>query len=270
MRNLLLNFLFLIMMVVCYLGFKYYHIITYEPYKLNLTEDNPVTIDTTNLISNYTLENLSFYLSDINYKTSDFGETFTIIENGTIMPSNGNAATETYGNVSGSNEIIVAEDNSTSNIENPNENNAIANIFSNTDMGEDDEITFQIKHNIIQNVCREDSKLETVEYKDLMKYSKLYNEIDLIKYYIHNKDTDLNPFNFIYEIKTLYLSSVFVKKLDISNNIIFLDGLTGYIQKKNNKTVVCLFNNGNLYEITFGSNYDMNTITNILGTFQFH
>ncbi len=140
----------------------------------------------------------------------------------------------------------------------------------NTQINLKSQITFNIEHNILKNISKLDSKLETVEYISLMNHSKISNEINLIKYYIENQNQDLNLLDSIYKIKINYYSSIFVDRLDLSGNIAFLNGIDGYMLKKNGTTLLGLFYEGNLYQITFGSDYDDTFVKEFLNSVEFN
>lgn len=136
-----------------------------------------------------------------------------------------------------------------------------------SDSGINKQIDFHIIHNIIKNICYEDEYLDTYDYLDLMKYSKINDELDLIKYYMDNKDKKITILNFIYQIKTAYLSNKFIEKLEITN-FKYLNGLPGIVNIEDSKIDVILFNNNNMYKISF-NNYQEEEIIKLLETFKF-
>ena len=244
MRNIIIDFLVVLIIVLCYLGYKDYELYIYKPYKVDVSADSSLVIENSSQITNHTLENLNFYLDNTLYITEDYGDTYRQNNSQFIINEE----------VDATNSLVTENIDIESNI--PNDDNTT--------------IQFQVEHNIIQNICREDSLLGTVDYMDLMKYSKLNNEMDILHYYIQNKNQKLNLFNFLYQIRTLYLASTIVDKLEITGNITFLEGLSGYLLENNNETVVGLFNNGNFYQITFASGYEIDDISNLLNTIYFN
>ena len=129
-------------------------------------------------------------------------------------------------------------------------------------------INITVIHNIIQNTCYEDNKLLLVDYVDLMKYSKIDDEIGLIDYYIKNKDKELNIINFIYEIKTKYLANKFVDKLGINGIISILSKENGYIKEEDNLITLNMFNDGNQYKIEF-NDITLDEVKEIMNTIEF-
>ena len=129
-------------------------------------------------------------------------------------------------------------------------------------------INITVIHNIIQNTCYEDNKLLLVDYVDLMKYSKINDEIGLIDYYIKNKDKELNIINFIYEIKTKYLANRFVDKLGINGIISILSKENGYIKEEDNLITLNMFNDGNQYKIEF-NDITLDEVKEIMSTIEF-
>ena len=129
-------------------------------------------------------------------------------------------------------------------------------------------INITVIHNIIQNTCYEDNKLLLVDYVDLMKYSKIDDEIGLIDYYIKNKDKELNIINFIYEIKTKYLANRFVDKLGINGIISILSKENGYIKEEDNLITLNMFNDGNQYKIEF-NDITLDEVKEIMSTIEF-
>lgn len=129
-------------------------------------------------------------------------------------------------------------------------------------------INITVIHNIIQNTCYEDNKLLLVDYVDLMKYSKIDDEIGLIDYYIKNKDKELNIINFIYEIKTKYLANKFVDKLGINGIISILSKENGYIKEEDNLITLNMFNDGNQYKIEF-NDITLDEVKEIMSTIEF-
>ena len=130
-------------------------------------------------------------------------------------------------------------------------------------------IQIDICHNVIQNVCRMDELLGTTDYIDLMKYSKLNNELDIIKYQISNFNKKSSITDFVYQIKTAYLANAFVKFLDIPNEIRYINGLDGYIGIRKDTKEAVLFDKGNVYKITFSNNYSEQEITQFLSMVSF-
>ena len=131
------------------------------------------------------------------------------------------------------------------------------------------QITFDVEHNILKNISKLDSKIGTVEYISLMRKFKIASEMDLIQYYIDNQNIELSVLDSVSKMKIHYYSSIFADKLDLSGNISFFNGLDGYMVKKNAKTLVGIFYEGNLYQITFGSNYNDQFIKEFLNTISF-
>lgn len=125
-------------------------------------------------------------------------------------------------------------------------------------------IDFDIVNNVIKNTCVEDKKLGSTDYIDAMKTKNISNELELIKYYIKNTNTN-GVFSSINKMKLDYLANSFINKIGISNNISYIDGLDGIIFKDDNTNVV-LFDNGNMYKIVFSKEFKETEIKEIIST----
>ena len=232
MRKVLANIIGLAIVALIVVGFKSYVIFYYEPVENNIHIGSKVNIEYDKTKANHKLESLSYYL-DETFITKDYGETY--ITN-----------------------VVEQEVNTTT--EEPKEEVKEPVSKSGT-------ITFEIKHNVIENIALKDSKLQKIDKYFLMKYSKLDNEIDLVNYYEKNKDTDSQVIDFIYQIKTKYLSSIFIKEMNIQNEVKELNGLDGYLLKDKTNTKVIIFYQGNSYEVTFTEEFSEEDIIKILNTF---
>ena len=125
-------------------------------------------------------------------------------------------------------------------------------------------IDFDIVNNVIKNTCIEDKKLGSTDYIDAMKTKNITDELGLIKYYINNnsKNGVLTKIN---KMKLDYLSSSFINKIGITNNISYIDGLNGILFKDDNTNVV-IFDNGNMYKIVFSKEFKETEIKEIIST----
>lgn len=125
-------------------------------------------------------------------------------------------------------------------------------------------IDFDIVNNVIKNTCIEDKKLGSTDYIDAMKTKNITDELGLIKYYIKNnsKNGVLTKIN---KMKLDYLSSSFINKIGITNNISYIDGLNGILFKDDNTNVV-IFDNGNMYKIVFSKEFKETEIKEIIST----
>ncbi len=241
MRKVLANIIGLAIVALLVVGFKSYVIYYYEPVENTIHIGSKVNIEYDKSKSNHKLEALSYYL-DETYITKDYGETYTkVISQETIQPVE-TPAEQTETKVE---EEPTVKENQTGTI------------------------TFEVKHDIVENICIEESKLQKIDKYFLMKYSKLNNEIDLVNYYIKNKDTDSQVIDFIYQIKTKYLSSIFIKEMNLQNEVKELVGLDGYLVKDKTNTKAVIFNKGNSYEVTFSEEFAEEDIVKILNTFVF-
>lgn len=140
-----------------------------------------------------------------------------------------------------------------------------SNDIDNTYIKDKKELKINIKHNILRNICNE-SNIFPTEYIDLLKKNNINNEVELIKYAYTSNNS--NIFTSINKMKIKYFSNLLINKLEIDGNIQVVDGLDAIINKKNN-TEVFIFNNGNLYKMTFNSSYTETEIKNILNSIYF-
>ena len=236
MRKVLKNLIGLLIIVLLVVGFKSYTIYYYEPVETDVHIGSKVKIQYNKTNPNHKLEALSYYLED-SYKTSDSGETYTW-----------------NGSLSTTEEPVEKSDSSIQNESVPTSAKTI---------------TFEVKHNVMENLSVEDQKLQKIDYLFLMKYSKLENEKELIQYYIKTKENKNKITDFIYQIKTKYLSSIFVKGMNLEKEIKELDGLDGYLVQDSTSTKAILFHQGNSYEVTFSEEFTETEIQSILNTFVF-
>ena len=236
MRKVLANIIGLAIVALLVVGFKSYLLFYYEPVENTIRIGSKVNIEYDKSKSNHKLEALSYYL-DETYITKDYGETYT---KSMITQQ----------------EIPVVEETTEETKEE-------------VPVNKTGTITFEIKHNIIENICVEESKLQKIDKYFLMKYSNLNSEIDLVNYYIKNKEKESQVIDFIYQIKTKYLSSVFIKEMNLQNDVKELVGLDGYLIKDRTNTKAIIFNKGNSYEVTFTEEFAEEDIVKVLNTFVF-
>lgn len=237
MRKILANIIFLAIIVLIVVGFKSYVIYYYEPVENNIHIGSKVNILYDKTKPNHKLEALSFYL-DESFITNDYGETY--------KKSN--------------TQVEVTEQKTNEEVETEKEVTQQHNSGT---------ITFEIKHNVIENIATENKKLQKVDKYFLMKYSNLNNEIDLVNYYIKNKEKDSKIIDLIYQIKTKYLSSIFIKEMDLENEVKELSGLEGYLLKDKQNTKAIIFHQGNSYEVIFSEEFTEEDIIEVLNTFNF-
>lgn len=240
MRKVLVNLIGLAIVALLVVGFKSYIIYYYEPVENTIHIGSKVNIEYDKTKSNHKLEALSYYL-DESYITKDYGETYT------------RSTTQQ--------EIIEPVEQPVESVETTTKEQAPVNKTGT--------ITFEIKHNVIENICVEDTKLQKVDKYLLTKYSKINNEIDLVNYYNSHKDSDSTIIDLIYQIKTKYLSSIFIKEMNLQNEVKELVGLDGYLIKDKTNTKAIIFNQGNSYEVTFTEEYTEEDIIKVLNTFVF-
>lgn len=238
-HKIIVTIIILLIIILIFVGYKKYNLDTFKTEKINITEENKLSISKQDVESNQHIENMGFYLSNEDYVFNT--------EDNTYIKTNKADLSESVP------ELEINQD---------------TGITSNTD-SKNQIIEIHIIHNIIKNTCIEDKFLDTFDYLDLMQKSSLNTELDLIKYYLKEKDNQLNVIASVNQIKMKYLSYNLLSKLEIDNNIKFIDNLEGLISTKDNKTTSYLFNNGNLYKIIF-ENIEETEILAVLNTIHFN
>lgn len=240
-KKLFIKILVVLILVLLFIGFKSYSLYKFKIDTKNITTNN-LDITYNRKEANFHVESLGFYLDE---------EYYTSIENELFIPAvkvEVNYDPEVP--ISGIDGLVVTEDK-------------VSLVDS---LGT---IEVNIKHNIIQNLAKEDSNLSTIEYKELMKYSKLNNEMDLLDYYIKNSTTKYSVISPLYMIKTRYLANILVNDLDIDNYEI-ITNLNGILANKDNQYAAYLFNEGNEYIIKFENFLNKEDIIEFLSTINFN
>ncbi len=231
---IILLFLFILLLI----GYKSYNLYIYKTDKIiALKKGKDLSISLEEVETNNKIGNLSFYLDPMMYQYDGIDK-YTKYEDTTTLPLS----------------------------------DALDNTVTSIQSKELSKSTIKVSYinSVVKNTCRNDKYLGLEAYLNLVLNTDFNTEVNVIKYYLDNSNSNLSIISSNKKIKLKYISNLVINNIDLKGSVSFFDKLNGYISSDEDNKYAVVFNNEDMYKFSFTKDYTDDDIISIVETFKFN